>query len=141
MPWRAARAEITSRPDAIQDVADRIIASLEAGVKPWVRPWDSDKCAGPQGPFNPVTGHHYRGVNVLILGMDSRAFMTTDPRWLTYQQAKEKGYQVRKGEKATSIFFTKTYEVEDAKAEGGKKTPWFLKSYAVYYEASTRPRR
>ena len=59
-----------------------------------------------QAPFNPVTGKRYHGINVLILGMDMRAFQSGDPRWMTYQQAQEKNWQVRKGEKSTTIFFT-----------------------------------
>ena len=71
--------------DPMQEFANRIIAELENGVKPWVRPWDPDKAGGPQAPFNPVTGKRYHGINVLILGMDMRAFQTGDPRWMTYQ--------------------------------------------------------
>ncbi|MBV8771490.1 MAG: DUF1738 domain-containing protein [Deltaproteobacteria bacterium] len=65
-----------TRRDAAQDVTNRIIEILETGVKPWVRPWNPDEAAGPQAPFNPTTGKHYRGINVLILGMDARAFST-----------------------------------------------------------------
>jgi antirestriction protein ArdC len=119
--------------DAMQEFADRIVAELEKGVKPWVRPWDPDKAGGPQSPFNPVTGRHYHGINVLILGMDMRAFQSGDPRWMTYQQAQEKGWQVRKGEKSTSIFFTKQYQVEDEEAEDGKKPVRVLRHYAVFH--------
>jgi antirestriction protein ArdC len=99
--------------DPLQEFADRIVAELEKGVKPWVRPWDPEKAGGPQAPFNPVTRKRYHGINVLILGIDMRAFQSGDPRWMTYQQAHEKHWQVRKGEKATTIFFTKPYEVDD----------------------------
>src|SRR5271168_343498 len=95
--------------DPIQEFADRIIAELENGVKPWVRPWDPEKAGGPQAPFNPVIGKRYHGINVLILGMDIRAFQSGDPRWMTYQQSQKNEWQVRKGEKATTIFFTKPY--------------------------------
>jgi N-terminal domain of anti-restriction factor ArdC len=73
----------------MQEFADRIVTELEKGVKPWVRPWDPEKAGGPQAPFNPVTGKRYHGINVLILGMDMRAFQSGDPRWMTYQQAHE----------------------------------------------------
>src|SRR5664279_4786841 len=56
-----------------------------------------------------------------------------DRRWMTYQQAHEKGYQVRKGEKSTTIFFTKSYEVEDDKADDGKKAVRILRHYAVFH--------
>jgi antirestriction protein ArdC len=133
MSFKRAAIETTERPDPMQEFADRILAQLEQGVKPWVRDWDPDKCGGPQAPFNPVTGSRYHGINVLILGMDMRAFQSGDPRWMTYQQAHEKGYQVRKGEKSTTIFFTKKYEVEDEKADDGKKAVRILRHYAVFH--------
>jgi antirestriction protein ArdC len=58
--------------DRMQEFANRIIAELENGVKPWVRPWDPEKADGPHAPFNPVTGKRYHGINVRILGMDNR---------------------------------------------------------------------
>jgi len=60
-------------------------------------------------------------------------FATGDPRWMTYHQAQENGYQVRKDEKSTTIFFTKRHEIEDQKAEDGKKLLRFLKHYAVFH--------
>jgi antirestriction protein ArdC len=123
----------TPHRDPMQEFADRIVAELEKGVKPLVRPWDPEKVGGPQAPFNPVTGKRYHGINVLILGMDLRAFQPGDPRWMTYQQSHEKRWQVRKGEKSTTIFFTKPYEIEDEEAEDGKKTIRFLKHNAVFH--------
>jgi antirestriction protein ArdC len=117
----------------MQEFANRIIAELENGVKPWVRPWDPDKAGGPQAPFNPVTGKRYHGINVLILGMDMRAFQSGDPRWMTYQQAQGKDWQVKKGERATTIFFTKPYEVEDQDKDDGRKIIKVLKHYAVFH--------
>jgi antirestriction protein ArdC len=119
--------------DAMQEFADRIVAELEQGAKPWIRPWDPAKAGGSQAPFNPVTGQRYHGVNVLILGMDLRAFQSGDPRWMTYRQAAERDWQVRKGEKATTIFFSKSLEVEDEAAEDGRKTIRLLKHYAVFH--------
>jgi antirestriction protein ArdC len=119
--------------DPMQEFANRIITELENGVKPWVRPWDPEKAGGPQAPFNPVTGKRYHGINVLILGMDMRVFQTGDPRWMTYQQAQGKDWQVKKGERSTTIFFTKSYEVEDNDAEDGRKMIRVLKHYAVFH--------
>lgn len=125
---RRSRMSDSSHRDPMQEFADRIIAELERGVKPWVRPWDAEKAGGPQAPFNPITGKRYHGINVLILGMDMRAFQSGDPRWMTYQQAHEKKWQVRKGEKATTIFFAKQYGVDDDEAEDGRKTVRVLKA-------------
>ena len=131
--WKSARSVTTERRDPIQEFADRIVAELEKGVKPWVRPWDPEKCGGPQAPFNPSTGAHYHGINVLILGMHPAAFTTGDPRFMTYQQAHEKGWQVRKAEKATTIFFTKRYQIEDEKDEDSRKEVRVLRHYAVFH--------
>ena len=40
--------------DPMQDFADRIIAELEKGVKPWVRPWDADNFCKRLGLKLPV---------------------------------------------------------------------------------------
>jgi antirestriction protein ArdC len=123
----------TAQRDPMQEFANRILAELEKGVKPWVRPWDPEKAGGPQAPFNPVTGKRYHGVNVLILGMDMRAFQSGDPRWMTYQQAQAKNWQVQKGEKSTTIFFSKPFEVDDDEAKDGKRTVRILKHYSVFH--------
>ena len=62
-----------------------------------------------------------------------RAFQSGDPRWMTYHQAHEKKWRVRKGEKSTTIFFAKPYEVEDDEKEDGRKRIHVLKHYAVFH--------
>jgi antirestriction protein ArdC len=99
--------------DHYQEVTDRIIAALEAGTPPWRRPWDPDKAGGPAMPRNAATGHRYRGINVLTLGMSPLAFTSGDPRWATYKQSEERGWQVRKGERGTTGFFFKRLELRD----------------------------
>jgi len=99
--------------DHYQEVTDKIIAALEAGTPPWRRPWDPDKAGGPAMPRNATTGQRYRGINVLTLGMSPLAFASGDPRWATYKQAEERGWQVRKGERGTTGFFFKRLEVRD----------------------------
>jgi len=34
---------MASQTDLYQSVTDRIVAALEAGTAPWVRPWKSDR--------------------------------------------------------------------------------------------------
>jgi antirestriction protein ArdC len=133
MSFRHTGRETADRRDPIQEFADRIVAELEKGIKPWVRPWDPDKCAGPQAPINSVTNANYHGINVLILTMHPLALMSGDPRWMTYQQALEKGWQVENGERSTTIFFTKKYQVEDEEAEDGEKAIRVLNIYAVFH--------
>ena len=64
-------------------------------------------------PRNAATGHRYRGINVLTLGMSGLAFSSGDPRWATYKQAEDRGWQVRKGERGTTGYFFKRLELRD----------------------------
>ena len=83
--------------------------------------------------MNPTTVKRYRGVNTLILGMDPRSFTTGDPRWMSFNQARDKGWMVKKGEKSTTIFFFKQLEVEDATAKDGKRNVPVLRAYPVFH--------
>jgi len=49
-----------------EEVTSRIVAELEQGTAPWVKPWKSG-IAGPCMPVNATTNRAYRGVNVLTL--------------------------------------------------------------------------
>jgi antirestriction protein ArdC len=64
------------------------------------------------------------------------AFQTGDPRWCSFLHAKERGWNVKKGSKATPIFFTKQLTVKDAKEGGGEpedKTVRMLRHYPVFH--------
>ena len=79
-----------------ETVAERLIAAIEAGTAPWLKPWLPGETALP---FNAVTRKQYQGINPILL-------MSTgygDPRWIGFAQAKAKGARVRKGEKGTPI--------------------------------------
>ena len=123
--------------DHYQEVTDRIIAALEAGTPPWRRPWDPDKAGGPAMPRNASTGQRYRGINVLTLGMSALAFSSADPRWATYKQAEDRGWQVRKGERGTTGYFFKRLEVrDDSKPKGDedavKRIP-LLRAFSLFH--------
>jgi antirestriction protein ArdC len=107
--------------DHYQEVTDRIIAALEAGTPPWRKPWDPNKAGGPAMPRNAATGQRYRGINVLTLGMSGLAFRSGDPRWATYKQAEDRGWQVRRGERGTTGYFFKRLELrDDSRPEDGE---------------------
>lgn len=109
---RTARAE---QKDLRQELAEKLIAQIEAGTASWQKPWVAGEV---QLPMNPVTGKPYRGVNrewLLLFSPDQ-----TDPRWCTYKQAEAQGWQVRKDEKGTPIEVWKEYDhklTEKEKAE------------------------
>jgi putative DNA primase/helicase len=101
--------------DFRKEVTDDIIKMLEEGAAPWQKPWASGQ-AGAM-PFNPTTGKVYRGGNVLTLTIAAMRKGYEDPRWMTYRQAAEKGWQVRKGEKASNIEF---WEARRGKEDDGE---------------------
>ena len=84
------------KPAFHEQLAENIITQLQAGTAPWQRPWDAPPISMP---YNESTGKPYRGGNVMNLMLAGY----TDPRWLTFNQAKERGYRVNKGEKGSLI--------------------------------------
>ena len=92
--------------------AEKIIAELEAGTAPWIKPW---KAGEYSPPFNPVSGTRYRGINRVTLDCDDN-----DPRFMTLRQANSKGWSIRKGAKARPVVFWQFYEERAVKDEDGK---------------------
>jgi antirestriction protein ArdC len=75
---------------------------LERGVAPWQKPWEPG--ASSLGiPFNPTSERAYRGGNAIHLMATGLQRGYEDPRWMTYKQASDNGWQVRRGEKGTQI--------------------------------------
>lgn len=98
-------AKERAKADVKSEIARVLIDAMERGDTPWQRPWD----ARAMRPTNATTLNQYRGVNRLILsiaaaGIGKRLGVgEVDPRWLTYRQAAERGWQVRRGERGTGI--------------------------------------
>lgn len=120
--------------DVYARVTDRIIATLEAGTRPWLKPWST-----PQGTVSAImplrgNGTPYRGINVLLLwgeAMDKGYACNT---WMTYKQAEERGAQVRKGEKGSMVVYAdraSTTETND-KGEEVERAFAFMKAYTVF---------
>lgn len=117
------------KTDLYQTVTDRILAALETGTAPWVKPWSS--IGGDAQPRNAVSGRAYSGVNVLLLWITASACGYEESRWLTFNQAKQAGGSVRKGEKGTQVIFFKRLPIKD-KTTGEEKTIPLLKAYTVF---------
>ncbi|NFV80684.1 ArdC family protein [Magnetospirillum aberrantis] len=121
-----------SRRDIHAEITARIIAALEAGTPPWRRPWGKGGPA-PSWPRNAVTGRPYRGINALLLAWHPLALAGGDPRWCTYNQARDKGWQVRKGEKGTVIIFFKRIEIDDEESDDDPRIIPVLKTFVVFH--------
>src|SRR5437016_2785318 len=107
----------TPKRDLRQEVTDQIIRALEQGTAPWQKPWQAGAL---ELPFNPVSGKPYRGGNVVQLMVVASSKGYDDPRWLTYRQAQENGWQVHRGEKGTQVEFWQ-FPNQDSKLDGNSK--------------------
>ena len=87
--------------DFRQEVTDNVVHMLENGVAPWQKPWD----AKASMPMNPTSARAYRGGNAIHLLATALQKGYQDPRWMTYKQASEHNWQVRRGERGTQIEF------------------------------------
>src|SRR4051812_33662970 len=57
--------------DLYEDVSRRIVAELEAGAAPWIKPWSASP--GGNTPGNAATNRPYSGCNVVLLWMAQTA--------------------------------------------------------------------
>jgi antirestriction protein ArdC len=117
--------------DIYADVSARIVAELEAGAAPWVKPWSASP--GANTPCNAATNRPYSGCNVLLLWMAQTAGYRT-PRYLTFKQALDLGGNVRKGERGSKVYFVKKLQVRDKGAEDDTATRLvpMLREYTVF---------
>ena len=107
--------------DLYIEITDKIVAQLESGTVPWVRPW----AAGQNGgllPFNYASKKPYRGINIPLLW--ANVYPTNG--WLTFKQAQDLGAHVRKGERGSMIVFYKPFQVEDRNAGTGESKVRFI---------------
>lgn len=115
-----------AKKDAYQLITDKIIEALEQGVAPWVKPWAS--CGAPR---NAVTGRAYSGINLVLLSMAPYA----SPLWLTYNQAKAAGGQVRKGEHGTTVVLFKPLSItekDEGTGDNKEKVIPLLRTFTVF---------
>lgn len=118
------------------EVTDRIVAQIEEGTLPWVRPWDDGKAALGL-PRNAGTGRRYSGINVLILWHRLFEQGYGSQRWLTYRQAQALGGNVRKGEQGTTVCYADRFTPKDSDTvptgpDGEPRQIAFLKRFTVF---------
>jgi antirestriction protein ArdC len=117
--------------DLYAEVSAKIVAELEAGAAPWLKPWAATP--GANTPCNAVTNRPYSGCNIVLLWMAQAAGYRT-PRFLTFKQALEVGGHVRKGERGTKVYFVKKLQVRDKDAHDDTATRIvpLLRQYTVF---------
>ncbi len=121
--------------DVYQKITNKIVGYLEAGTRPWFKPWDAEHAAGRITRPLRYNGEPYAGINILTLWLDAEEKGFSAPIWMTFKQAKDLGGHVRKGEKGSlSVYantFKKTERDEDSGEEIERDIP-FMKGYTVF---------
>jgi len=125
---------MSDRIDVYAKVTNRIIADLERGVRPWLKPWSNSVAEGSTIRPIRVTGEAYRGINVLMLWSEAMANGYSNPQWMTFQQAKELGGHVRKGEHGAMVVYASRFTKTETGDNGDliERDVPFLKSYSVF---------
>jgi len=130
----------TEKRDVYATVTAQIINAIEKGVGNWRMPWHTSG----RHAFSPinVTSHKpYRGINTVCLWAAAAAKGYESGEWGTYKQWQERGAQVRKGEKSTTVVFWKFANASSESQDGDESTPasgsrlLFTRGYSVFNAA------
>ena len=124
-----------NRPDVYSKVTDKIVADLEKGVRPWMRPWNAEHAAGRITQASAGTAEFpYKGINVIMLWSAAELKGYTCPIWLTFKQALELGGNVRKGETGELVVYADRINRTETNTKGEEveRAIPFLKGYTVF---------
>ena len=123
-----------SRTDVYARVTDRIIADLEAGVRPWLKPWKAGNAEGRIAVPRRHNGTPYRGINILLLWGAAMAKGYSSPLWMTFRQAGELKAHVRKGEHGSLVVFADRVAKTETNDQGEEveREIAFMKGYTVF---------
>ena len=125
--------------DVYASVTAQIVTAIEQGVGTWRMPWHtSGRYAF--SPINVASKKPYRGINTVCLWAAAQAKGYASGEWGTYQQWQERGAQVRKGERATTIVFWKFANQpqetqDDGEQPAGGSRLLFTRGYSVFNAA------
>ncbi len=123
------------KSDVYQRITDRIVAELEQGVRPWLKPWNAEHAAGRITRPLRHNGVPYQGINVIMLWSAAVAAGYAAPLWMTFKQAKELGGHVRKGEKGELVVYAdriRKTEIDETTGDETERDIPFMKGYTVF---------
>lgn len=123
------------KEDVYQKITNQIVAALEAGVRPWMQPWNAEHAAGRIVRPLRANGIPYRGINTVMLWVEAVENGYAAPIWMTFKQAAELGAHVRKGERGSLVVYASTLHRtetdETSGAEIERDIP-YMKGYTVF---------
>jgi antirestriction protein ArdC len=130
----ATATDKAARPDIYTTITNRIVEQLEAGTRPWLKPWNAEHAAGRITRPLRHNAQPYSGINVIVLWMTAETAGYISPFWLTFRQCQELGGNVKKGEHGSQVVYASTFkkkEETEAGEEIEQEIP-FLKTYTVF---------
>src|SRR3984957_11527975 len=123
------------KSDVYRRITDQIVGELEKGVRPWLKPWNTEHAAGRITRPLRGNGIPYKGINVLVLWSAAMEKGYAAPVWMTFKQATELKANVRKGEHGSLVVYADKIirtETDAATGEGAERTIPFMKGYTVF---------
>jgi antirestriction protein ArdC len=126
--------QTSNRSDIYNRITDKIVADLEQGVRPWMKPWNAEHAASRITRPLRYNGIPYNGINVIMLWSAAVVKKYTCPLWLTFKQALDLGGNVRRGETGELVVYAdriKRTEIDQHGEESAREIP-FLKGYTVF---------
>ncbi|MCA9110443.1 MAG: ArdC family protein [Planctomycetaceae bacterium] len=101
-------------------ITDQIVEALTNGnLPPWRKPWSDDPNA-PGLHISLSSGDAFRGINQLILQLSASRKNFQSKWWGTFNQVRNSGASVRKGQKATKIVLRKPVSRKRANQQARK---------------------
>lgn len=85
--------------DSRKEMVSQFIELITSGKAAYSTMWRG----AAMSPVNYKTGNAYRGGNRLTLMTSAIKNEYKDPRWMTFKQAQDAGFKIRRGEKATRL--------------------------------------
>ena len=85
--------------EKMKSFINQMVEEISNSTAPWQKPWNEGEIL--ELPRNHTTGKDYQGANLLQLLEQGY----NDPRWMTYNQAIDRGLHVRRGEQSTPAFY------------------------------------
>jgi antirestriction protein ArdC len=123
------------KTDVYTRITNTIIAELEQGTRPWLKPWNAEHAAGRITRPLRANGIPYRGINILMLWAEAESKGYAAPIWITFKQALDLGAHVRKGEHGSLVVYASKTTRTETDPETGNETEHdipFLKGYTVF---------
>lgn len=107
-------------------IVQQILDEMENGVVPWHKPWTTHL------PSN-ADDRPYTGINRVVLSLMQSIRGYNHHVWVTYNRAKQEGWNVAKGEKGTKIVFWKPIEHDVVDDQGNLTGETYTRGFYRYY--------